>query len=77
MTATTSTSKTKPQELVAAIDTGYAAQVRIHLSSWRGKPSLPSSPTVQRCRNARCGAGVTIPIDKLDELITALKAVRR
>lgn len=76
MSATRS-SRASAQRLVATIDTGTASQVRVHLSTWRGETKLEIKPYTKTVVFMPAGAGVTLPLEKLDELIAALKAVQR
>jgi hypothetical protein len=65
------------QELVAAIDTGHAIQLRIFISRWRYNTKLeirPYSATVPQVFMP-CGPGVSLPPERVPDLIEALKAV--
>jgi hypothetical protein len=64
-------------QLVAAIDTGRSHQVRVVLATWRGQVSVQLRPASATVPNVfmPCGAGVTLPIEKLPELIEALHAI--
>ncbi len=66
------------RSLIAAIDTGHSSQVRVHLYRWREQTKIEIkhyTATVPKCFMAS-GVGVSLDIEKLPELIDALKAVR-
>jgi hypothetical protein len=66
------------QELIAAIDTGHASQVRVQISTWRDHTKIeikPYSATIPQCFMP-CGAGVSIDVAKADELIEAIRTAR-
>jgi hypothetical protein len=66
------------QELIASIDTRHAQQVRVFRARWRNQHRIelrPYSATVPGVYMP-CGAGISVPIEKLPELIAALKRVR-
>ncbi len=65
------------RSLIAAIDTGHSS-VRVHLYRWREQTKIEIkhyTATVPKCFMAS-GVGVSLDIEKLPELIDALKAVR-
>ena len=74
-----SNSKSHRVSQVAAIETGHSAQVRVHLTTWRDQSKLelkPYSATVPQIFMP-CGAGVTIPIEQIPELLKAILAAER
>jgi hypothetical protein len=74
----TSPSHTNKPATVATIDAGRAQQVRVQLSTWRGRTKLelkPYSATIPQCFMP-CGAGVSIDVTKADELIEAIRTAK-
>jgi hypothetical protein len=79
--ASVDASRVKPtdgkNQLVAAIDASRGHQVRVVLATWRGQVSVqlrPYSATVPDVFMP-CGAGITLPIEKLPELLEALHTI--
>jgi hypothetical protein len=64
---------------VRSISKDQTTELRVLLTEWRGqrKVELRDYTAVIPGCYFPAGAGVTLPLDKLDELIDALKAVRR
>jgi hypothetical protein len=66
------------QVLVKSISKGHATELRVLLTEWRNqrKVELRDYTAIIPGCYFPAGAGVTLPLDKLDELVDALKAVR-
>jgi hypothetical protein len=73
-----SKSRSPAQELIAEIDKSHSSRLRISLTEWHGERKVE----IRECSATIPGiyfptsAGVTIPLEKLPELIAALEAVR-
>jgi len=66
------------QVTVATITKSHSCQLRVSISTWRGqtKVEIADLTSVIPSIYFQAGAGVTIPIEKLDDLIGALAAVK-
>jgi Transcriptional Coactivator p15 (PC4) len=62
--------------VIAKIETTRSNSVRVQLSTWRGETKLELRPYCATIADVPmpCGPGVTLPIEKLGELLEALKA---
>jgi hypothetical protein len=72
-------SRRSNQELVATIDKSHSCQLRVSLSTWRGytKLELADFTSVVSGIYFQAGAGVSIDIAKLPELLKAIVAAER
>jgi len=68
--------RSKKQPPIASIAKGYGAELRVSLTEWRGETKLHLQDATATIPGVffPAGAGITLAIAKLPELIEALKA---
>jgi hypothetical protein len=73
--APTSSKTVRPaQQVIATINKSRSCELRVSLTSWRGDNKVELRDAVATIPGIffPTGAGVTLPLDKLSELLTAL-----
>jgi hypothetical protein len=64
-----------PPNLIASINVGHASQMRIYSASWRGLETVELRPFSAQVPGMfmPCGAGVTLPLAQLPNVLAALR----
>jgi hypothetical protein len=72
-----SNGKAANQALIATIATGHSSQVRVHLRRWRDQTKVEIKHFTATVPNVymASGAGISLDIEKLPELLKAIVAV--
>ena len=72
-------SRRADQALIAAIDKSHSCQLRVSISTWRGqtKVELADFTAVVSGIYFQAGAGVSLDIEKLPELLKAIATAER